>query len=295
MTALIENGFDLFWRNPHNYVNEMKQNHEVNVAWDRGILTKLRIDQYMYSKMKFGPLGKFWRSYNISSWDCIEYDADCEPGKPRAVYPAFDWCNEDLDTLLGYIAAPWGEDASLYRDTSIPRHLRPVKGQPHRIFITNLPSMRTLEGKYQLVVLAKIQRKFPQAELFIHRLYGFGDLFGNKFRAGDIDPRMIASKGKIYLTNGRYFDTRTADRDMLSNYVRPLGWSVDELDDAKNRCRYNMHAAKWASLHWDKEGRPPMHVPKDFRPDHESSDLDLNPLMVKKDHPVSSSLSLETG
>lgn len=288
MTPLQANGFDLFWRNPQAYSDQLKEMGEVNVAWDRGILSKLKIDQQTFSKNKFSGVKKFWRSYNISSWDCIEFDSECETGKPRAVYPTFDWINDDLDLLLGYIVEPWGEDESLLRDPGLTPFEKPVRGQPHRIFITNTPPARTFDGRYAMSLISKLQRENPQCELFVHRLYGYGDLFGRDFRAGDMDPRMVASKGQVYLTSGKKVDSRTFDRDTLANFTRPLGWMPEELDDAKNRCKFNILTARWASLHWDKEGRPPMNVPKDFRPDAVSSDVELNPLSIKKNLPVSS-------
>lgn len=288
MTPLQENGFDLFWRNPQAYSDQLREMGEVNVAWDRGILSKLKIDQQLYSKNKFGGIKKFWRSYNISSWDCIEFDSECEKNKPRAVYPTFDWINDELDLLLGYIVEPWGQDESLLRDPGLTPFEKPVRGQPHRIFITNTPPARTFEGRYALSLISKLQRENPEVELFIHRLYGYGDLFGRDFRAGDMDPRMVASKGQVYLTSGKKIDSRTFDHKVLANYTRPLGWRPEELDDAKNRCKFNITTARWASLHWDKEGRPPMHVPEDFRPDSKSPDVDLTPLSVKKSLPVSS-------
>jgi hypothetical protein len=282
MTLDPDRPFDLFWRNPHNYYVQLIQNGEVNIAWDRGVLSKMSINAQMFSKLKFSHLQKGWRIYDISSWDAIEYDQDCKMGVPRAVYPTHDMTNEPWSALQRYVDEPWGEDNDLINDPELDIKERPVRGQPHRVFITNIPNTGTYEGKSSIGALERLQKQNPQVELYLHHLYTYNVLFGNNFKAGDIDPRMHASKGKFMLSNGKYFDTRTADRDEVNPLIRHMGWEFDDLDDAANRCLFNIQTARFASLHWDRSMRPPEKKPANFRPDITSSDNDTLPPSVKK-------------
>lgn len=285
MTLDVDRPFDLFWRNPYNYHQQLVANRETSIAWDRGVLQKTRVNPQKFSHVKFRHLGR-WRVYSISSWDAIEYDQDCPPGKPRGVYPTWDASGDPWSTLVRYIENPWGEDNDLIRDPDLDQSERPVRGQPHRVFITNMLRANTLEGKIQIASLSRVQRDFPDVEFFLHRLYGYGDLFGNNFRAGSMDPRVTASHGRVVLSNGKAVDPRVSDRSLVEPMIRHMGWEWEDLEDAGNRCSFNIQTARFASLHWDKNMTPPKVKPKHFRPDIQGSDLDAAASFLKKDCPA---------
>ena len=287
--------FDLFFRNPFSYYRQLVQCGEVDVSWDRGLLQKKKIDQQKFSQLAFGRTGKFWRSYSISSWDCIEYNSDSKKNRPSAVYPTFDWQNDQLRHLLEYIVSPWGEDPSIYANKDLDLSERPVAGQPHKIFVTNMPDCKTMVGKSALVELARIQRTCPEVEIFVHRLFGYGNLFNN-FIAGDLEPRVRASKGMIQLANGKYFDPREKSERTVANLIRTTPWEVSDLADAGNRCMFNIQSARQASINWNREGRMPFSSPVNFTRDTDSSDIDVVPPIVKKKPPLislGSSLAIE--
>lgn len=263
-----EKTFDLFWRNPFNYWRQMQEINEVNVAWDRGLVTRMRIDPFLFSDIKFGRTNPNWRTYIIGQQDAQEYDASCKPGIPKASYPTFDWSRDDLETLEFYLKNPWGEDPTMYKDRSIPIGQRAIKGQPHKVFITNLPPLNTISGRQAIALLEQVNNNWkPYCEIFVHRLYGFVNLFGRGFCAGSIDGREDASHGKVRLFNGRKMDPRVCNADDLKPHLDQFGYDYEDMESASNRCKFNMQSARYGSVNFVHEGKPLKRFPKSWQPD----------------------------
>lgn len=283
---------DIFWRNPWNYINELKRCGEFNLAWDRGVAAKWKVDVQQYSKIHMGPSGAKWRAYSIGTWHAQEWDSECANGEVRGVYPTFD-CSEDrLEELLDYIRRPWGHDKSMYNDSELPKSVRPVKGQANRIFITNIPNTGWVEGRRMIKLLEEVQDQYrDQCEIFIHRLYSYSEIFGRNWKSASVDPREDASKGRIILPNGRAVDPRGkelgdpkrgVDRTYLDMHIKPMGFNYPELGDAKKRCMFNIQSARHASIHWETDGRPTSRPPKNFRPDIKSPTTEVKQATVQK-------------
>lgn len=263
-----EKTFDLFWRNPFNYWRQMQEIGVYDIAWDRGLLAKMSIDPFLFSSIKFTKINPNWRCYVIGQQDAQEYDATCTSGNPKASYPTFDWSRDEMETLEFYLKNPWGQDATMYSDKSIPIQDRAVKGQPHKVFITNIPPLNTLAGRRAIAILEEVNNSWkPYCDIFIHRLYGFANLFGRGFCAGSFDGREQAGHGKIQLINGKKFDPRGYDPDEIRPHLAQFGFTIQDMESASNRCMFNMQAAKYASNNYKHEGRPLKKLPRSWRPD----------------------------
>lgn len=268
-----EKPFDLFWRNPFNYWRQMQEIGETDIAWDRGLASKMRIDPFLFSSIKFTKINPNWRCYVIGQRDAQEYDGTCTSGKPKASYPVFDWARDDIETLEFYLKNPWGQDPTMYTDETIPIAERAVKGQPHKVFITNIPWLTTISGKMAISLLEKINETWkPYCEIFIHRTYGFADLFGRGFSAGSFDGREQASRGRVQLINGKKLDPRVCDPDVLRPYLAQFGYEYDDMESASERCMFNMLSVKYASNNFKNEGRPLKRFPSNWKPDILSPD-----------------------
>lgn len=280
---LTDAPFDLFWRNPRQYGDQLVSLGECNVSWDKGILDRYNIDQQKWSRIKFGPLGKKWRSYSVGLDYTVEYDADSGPGRPRGVYPTWDFNALPIEELDWLIQNPWGDDLDFTTDLTIPFAERPVKGQPHRIFITNVPASNTLPGRKAIVLLADVQRKRPDVELHMHRQYDYGVLFGNGFKSGSLEPFELAGRGNLMFPDGSRIDVKTPAAKYMSKKTRAFGWEVTELAKEKtNRVLFNIQTGRFASLHWKKDYKTPLNVPSDHKADSVSASADVAPLSIKR-------------
>lgn len=263
-----DTAFDLFWRNPFNYWRQMQEIGETDIAWDRGVLGKMAIDPFLFSNIKFSRFNPNWRCYVIGQRDAQEYDATCSSGRPKGSYPTFDWARDELETLEFYLKNPWGEDATMYKDEDVDIKDRAVKGQAHKVFVTNIPPTNTSSGRQAMALLEEVNRNWePYAQIFIHRLYGFSDLFGRGFNAGSLDGRESASHGVVCLTNGKKLDPRFCDPADLEPHLRNFGYTVADMESASNRCKFNMQSIKYASNNYKHEGRPLKKLPRSWRPD----------------------------
>lgn len=268
-----ETAFDLFWRNPFNYWRQMQEIGESDIAWDRGLVKKMAIDPFLFSSIKFTKINPNWRCYIIGQQDAQEYDATCSIDNPKGSYPTFDWERDELETLEFYLKNPWGEDATMYKDTDIPKADRAVKGQAHKVFVTNIPPLNTIAGRHAIALLEEINRNWsPYAHIFIHRLYGFINLFGRGFNAGSMDGRDQAQHGRIQLINGKKIDPRTCNPDDVAPHLAQFGFVLKDMESASNRCLFNMQAAKYASNNYRHEGRPLKRLPRTWQPDITSPD-----------------------
>lgn len=268
--------FDLFWRNPYNYWREMKAVGETNIAWDRGLAAKMHIDPFLFSNIKFTPINPNWRMYVIGKQDAQEYDAGCATDKPKASYPVLDWLADDLDSLEFYLKNPWGDDPTMYNDKAIPVKERAVKGQAHKIFITNLPPMGSSAGKLAIRYLEELNKEWePYCEIFIHRTYSLHNTFGKGFSAGSFDGREAASFGKVQLYNGKRLDPRFTHPVILQPYLNQFGWKFEDMEVASNRCQFNMQSIRLACTAYNREGRPYKNTPSGFVPDITSPDGEL--------------------
>lgn len=264
MTETIqERRFDLFFRNPHAYYRQLVELGEFNIAWDRGVLIKKRMDPVHWAKVNLG--NSHWRQYIIGDFHTQEYTPGTTYGKPSAVYPTWSFEKDSWEDLYDYIEDCWGANAEYCTDKSVDLHNRPVYGQAHRIFMIGLPRVTTVEGKKIYSQLSDIQENNPHVELYLHNSYSFSAIFGMAFTAGDFDARTPAAKDKLHLPNGS--TSRDGNHDWCEAEVRALGYSLRDLWDPGERCSFNIISARYAAHNWHSGGRLSKVKPGNFVPD----------------------------
>lgn len=242
---------EVWFRNPHNYVREMVELGTSQMAFDRGILHRMRIDVDKWAKLHFE--GRPYRALVIGDQGTAEIDQDHTLGNPVGVYPTWVYSTDTFGLLEELAAHPVGENIESYDNPELPKDERPVAGQPHRVVVVNAPSASTGHGRTFFSLLADLQRDYPECIFHVHGLYGYRIAFGMNFRSVDIDPRTNASKGKVVLPNGR-----EVIREKLQPYlqwVHLLGWSLPDLIVPRNRCMFNMASAVWAGQYYKKNIR----------------------------------------
>jgi hypothetical protein len=234
---------EVWFRNPHNYIRELAEVGVGRIAWDRGLLTKRRIDPLKHADAYFS--GRPWRLLLMGEQGTAEYTN--ESGQtPVGVYPTWDASMDQIELLEEMMQYPIGDDADVCNDPNVPIDQRPVANQQHRVVVINLPEMRTAHGKAFVRKLKEMQEDYPDCVLHVHGLYSWRISFGMGFGATDVDPRTNAGKGKVTLPSGKEM---IAEKTVaVPQWVTLLGMNpIDLTREPRNRCIYNIKSALWAS------------------------------------------------
>lgn len=238
---------EVWFRNPDSYIRELAEVGVGRIAWDRGYLTKKRIDPVLHAELYLGHLD--WRSWAIGPQGTAEYRAGDLYGEPSAVYPTFAFGGEarELEDLVAY---PAGEDESQF-NSKLPRDERPVQGQDHRVIVTDIPNMRTAANRSFLRLVAELQEEYQSCTIHLHGLYGFRTMFSMPFRSVDFEARTTAQKGKVVTPAGRemQFERLAAH----SHWATMLNMRPADLAIPRNRCMYNIRSAIWAGEHFRQD------------------------------------------
>lgn len=238
---------EVWFRNPKFYIRECVELLANLVAWDRGYLVKNRVDAEKFGNLYY-PTSIEYRMLLVGDQGTAEVRRGHPIGHPVAVYPTWVYGEDDLSVLEDWLANPVGEDDRACSDKRFPLDERPVLGQEHRVVITNVPSAAFVSTRQFYSLLSELQQEHPEAIIHVHNLYSFRVAFGGTFGAVDIDPRLLASKGKVVMPNGKECVYETAQR--MPQWVEVVGFKPSDLVEPRQRCMYNMRSAQWAAAHF---------------------------------------------
>lgn len=267
---------EVWFRNPHDYIRELVEVGQTNIAWDRGLLHKRGIDPIKHAELYIGKTYPY-RILTVGTQGTAEYQPGDTLETPSAVYPTWAY-GEDSTILENMLEHPYGEDEETCSDLTVPGDERPVWGQEHRVVITDVPHTAHGPGRQFIRYLRGLQEAFPKAIIHLHGVYGWKVAFGMSFGAADVEPRSAAQKGRVHLPSG---ETVMYERVINKpQWAANLGFTPIELKDPKNRCKFNIKSAVWAGRFYEEMFK--------FRTrssgaevDHESSDNDFTPEETK--------------
>lgn len=239
---------EVWFRNPSNYIRELVECGEGNIAWDRGILVKKAIDPARHAELYFGKAIPY-RALLVGP----QGTAEIRPGRgvdnPVAVYPTWTY-GESTELLEEIIERPVGQDLQFCNDRNVSPDERPVYGQEHRVVITNLPPANRGPARKMLTLLKELQEENPECIIHIHGLYGWRVAFGMGWGAADVDPRAAAQKGKVHLASGQEMLYERVQQN--AKWVTVLGFKPADLAVPRMRCMYNIKSALWAGENYEK-------------------------------------------
>lgn len=237
---------EVWFRNPHDYIRELVECGQTNIAWDRGLLVKRRIDPIKHAEL-YIPAGMNYRLLLVGSQGTAEYGPGDVFDTPCAVYPTWEY-GEDSVLLEEMLANPIGEDLDACFDTSVSADERPVPDQPHRVVITEVPDTRAGSGRAFLRHLKSLQEDYPNAIIHLHGTYGWKVAFGMGWGAADVEPRTQAQKGKVHLMSGA---VEPYEKLMgKPQWCEALGFQYKDLMIPRNRCMFNIKSAVWAGQNY---------------------------------------------
>lgn len=210
-----------------------------------------------------------------------EYNVMSRYDRPVGVYPTWSGKNDSIDELYELIESPWGENEQMCKDESIPPSLRPVLGQKHRVVIHDNPPAISGVAQQWWLRLSQIQEEYPDVELFINGSKSFGTMFGLRFKEADYG---LSDQGDtnqhIILPNGMTVKLDLNERDKLdqwADWIKVLGFDIKTIvTNQKERYRFRIRAAKWASKYWAENYRFHMEH-KNVAPDYEASEANFRP------------------
>lgn len=237
---------EVWLRNPSLYVRECVEVGACWIAWDRGYLVKRRIDPTRFGNLYY-PASVAYRMLLIGDQGTAEVRRGRPASNPVAVYPTWIYGHDTIARLEDLLANPVGEDRDAC-DEPLPADERPVFGQEHRVVISDTPSAGTAVGVKFYGLLREMQADYPDAIMHVHGLYSYRVAFGNGYRSVDVEPRTLASKGKVTLPSGKEC-TYEAAAD-APHWVAAVGMRPSELAVPRNRCIYNIRTAMWAAEHF---------------------------------------------
>lgn len=238
----------VWFRNPDLYIRELVECGQYDIAFDRGMLQRKKIDPVKFGALYFGA-GVEYRILLVGEQGTAELRAGDVAEVPRAVYPTWRY-GDDAAYLEELVARPLGADADACADKTVPPDLRPVFGQEHRVVIIEPPNVATGPGRQFMRYLKQLQEDYPDCILHIHGLYSWKMCFGQGFGAADVEPRSAAAKGKVTVPAGREY--RFEKVQQHKDWVRLMGMEPNDLAVPRNRCIYNIRSAVWAGENFIK-------------------------------------------
>lgn len=266
---------EVWFRNPWDYIRELVEVGECNIAWDRGLLVKRNIDPVKHAELYFGTTMPY-RVLCVGTQGTAEYRPGDTLDSPSAVYPTWAY-GEDSLLLENMLENPFGEDDQACNDMTVRGDERPIKGQEHRVVITEVPNLAASVGRSFLRYLKTLQEDHPDAIIHLHGTYGWKPAFGMGFGAADVEPRSAASKGRVHLPAGSIekFE-RLVEKPQ---WAAALGFKPSDLAVPRNRCMYNIKSAVWAGKNYVELFK--FKTQGEGNRDYDSSDKDFVPAETK--------------
>ena len=245
--------YDLYWEDPFKYSEHLKEMGEYNVLFTFYKLKKYRIDAREFMRQHFH--GFPWKAY-IFHPDCtILIDYTCEPRETKGSWPSWYFRQYDLEELGDYIQTPW--------NARIPDELAewwdiPHVDQPHRVFCWDVLVGKDEIDRHRRRRLSKIQRLYPEVELFIKpAVISYSLLFGSGFAAACVDPyrHRWDSRGAFYAPNGRVVHLERVEE--FSKEIEYLGFDPHEVRyDQDIGLLYFIASLRYAAHHWHDSTGP---------------------------------------
>lgn len=241
---------EVWYRNPSNYVRELRECNEPNIIFDYGWIIKKKIDPQKWASLYFGEALRY-RILICGDQGTAEYQAGTDD--PIAVYPTWQY-GEDESDLETFMARNVGDDSTLCNLPGVPVEENYVFGQEHRVLVMNFPALHTGPGKMFLKLVKELQEEYPDAILHLHGATLFSTPCRLGLRAFDYDPRTPAAHGTVFLPTG--FEIRQNESTQKhTDWITMLGFKPIELKEPRNRCMFNIKAARWAADNFHKDAR----------------------------------------
>lgn len=221
---------DLWFRNPRNYIRQLRDCGVSSFSWDRWVLRQFEIDPGRFAELWLKGLP--WRALLVGDQG-TDYLTHESPDEPICRFPTWKWGVHTPKQLVKWVES------------------NPDPSIPHMVVVTGVPSVHeNKQARRLLFDLAELQRDNPECKVHIHAMYSYRFLFGLGFRSVDYDGRQQAAQNRVILPNGRYI-TKASE----GNYEDHRMWIdlIGERDftDAGERCTFNILSAIWAAKFWE--------------------------------------------
>lgn len=272
---------DVWFRNARSCLDVCAEEGVNRLSWTRQQLMRHKQDGILIVRQFYMATSVRPRILIIGIQGSAEYNLMDRYDEPIGVYPTWSGKNDPLSELYDFIENPWGEDEQKCSDLTLPKSLRPVLGQRHRVVIHDNPSSASGVGKDFWLRIAQMQEDYPNVDLFVNGTKSFGALFGLKFKEGDYGLSDLGDTNQHFiLPNGMTIKLNEGEIDKLfqwQDWVKALGFDLKTIvSDQKERYRFRIRSARWASKHWAENYR--FHIPsKNVVPDYDTPEESYRP------------------
>lgn len=244
---------DLWLRQPKAYIIQALDEGHTKFTYHVAALLQSKLEILSWLRAAAMGYGTDVRVMLIDHAGAPEYSIFNNYSTPEAVYPTWE-PEEKLEDLIWLIENPVGQNKDFCYDTSIQKDLRPVFGQKHRIVIHRVnDSGPTLD--HILRMLAELQQRYPDVELFISGPKHFHNLFGLGFKAVDWMPTNMSETGAVYerviLPSGKAIKDDAVYDIRYKDWFELLGYTQSDLTSREDLVRYTLRSVAWAAHNFD--------------------------------------------
>lgn len=244
---------DLWFRQPRVYMSHALEGGANKFTWHLASALSTKTDVLSWFRNAVIGYGEC-RMMIIDHTGASEYNQYNRYQEPLAVYPTWS-ADEDFNELIYLVENPVADNPKFTDDESIPRDMRPVKGQKHRVVLHQL-GKASPQRIGLLLRIRELQQLHPECEIFISQQIMFSILFGFGFGAGDCMPGNVLDTGGmvegVNLPTGKYLKPPNIWDHRYSDWFELLGWRQLDMYDRHQMTRYNIEALMWAARNYDK-------------------------------------------
>lgn len=221
---------DLWFRNPRNYIRQLRDCGASDFAWDRWVLRQYDIDPGLFGELWMKGLP--WRGLIIGEQgvDLITHES---PDQPLYRMPAWKMGIHTPRQLLKWVET------------------NPEPEAPHLVTVMGVGSVSQKVNRRFMFDLAELQQENPHCKIHVHGMYSYRFLFGLGFRSVDYDGRQQAAQGRVILPNGKYLLKPMEQKEDHRMWVDLIG--ERDFTDKGEICTYNVMSAQWAARHWETD------------------------------------------
>ena len=239
----------VYFFNPWDYVDELKEINHQHVSWAYGSPRTRNINPLKFLQARFGAGYKF-DGLSIAVEGAALYNESSKSlDEPLAVFPC--WHDDfGFDMLERYCKNPVGSDSRYYKNDSIPKRFRPVKGQPHLVVIYDFPRLGSSEMRLWYSRLIAIKKKY-NVDFIMSGTNSFRNMFLGDNYGAVYNPLWTAKLNEIILPTGLKVGKIAEIKPSHLRWLRVFGYDYLQIKNSvDSRLRFNIESTLWASKYF---------------------------------------------
>lgn len=224
--------------------------------WDQGYAFHKGIDVLKWAKLHY-PSSVNFRVIAVQSGPnrpklAYEYTAESKGALPVAAYPVWDALTDEMSTLRALVKKPvhLDKERRIKCNPDDPRR-RPRIGQEHRVIIRNTTKLPHSTKNDVLNQIHDLQNEHPECIIHLYRTESKNKALSLSFRAFDLEFRTPASRGRVFLPNGKLVTIEEAT-EKWGHWIELMGTTPSQLKVPRERTIFGIRSIMWAAENYNK-------------------------------------------